>query len=65
MNLFWAMMHKLRRVLSERDNSYELEGEIELDEGFYSTSFSFEVNEFTGKRNHLKEEKDHKKNQKY
>jgi len=36
----WAMMHKLRRVLSERDNLYDLEGDTELDEGFYSTSFS-------------------------
>lgn len=60
----WAMMHKLRRVLSERDNSYELEGEIELDEGFYSTSFSFDINEFTGKKESLKRGKGSQKKSK-
>jgi hypothetical protein len=50
----WAMMHKIRRVLSERDNTYKLDGEVELDEGFYSISFSFDINEFTGKRELLK-----------
>ena len=60
----WAMMHKLRRVLSERDNSYQLEGEIELDEGFYSTSFSFDINEFTGKKESLKRGKGSQKKSK-
>ena len=50
----WAMMHKIRRVLSERDNTYKLDGEVELDEGFYSISFSFDINEFTGRRELLK-----------
>jgi hypothetical protein len=53
-------MHKIRRVLSERDNTYKLDGEVELDEGFYSISFSFDINEFTGKESYLKEEKVHK-----
>ena len=50
----WAMMHKIRRVLSERDNTYKLDDNVELDEGFYSISFSFEINEFTGKRESIK-----------
>jgi len=50
----WAMMHKIRRILSERDSLYKLDGEVELDEGFYSISFSFNINEFTGQRELLK-----------
>jgi len=33
----WAMLHKLREVMGQRDNKYELSGQIELDEGFFST----------------------------
>jgi len=44
----WAMMHKIRSAFSKRDNLYQVDGEVELDEGFYSTSFSFDINEFTG-----------------
>jgi transposase-like protein len=50
----WAMMHKIRRVLSERDNTYKLDGEVELDEGFYSISFSFGIDEFSGVKETLK-----------
>jgi len=50
----WAMMHKIRRVLSERDNMYKLDGDVELDEGFYSISFSFNINEITGQIQRLK-----------
>jgi len=60
----WAMMHKIRRVLSEREDSYNLEGEIELDEGFYSTSFSFDINEFTGVKETLKRGKGSQKKSK-
>lgn len=50
----WSMMHKIRRVLSERDDQYKLDGEVELDEGFYSIAFTLGINEFTGEREVLK-----------
>jgi hypothetical protein len=50
----WSMMHKIRRVMSERDETYQLEGQVELDEGFYSTAFSLTMHEFTGKLEELK-----------
>lgn len=31
----WAMMHKLRSVMGQRDNRYQLTGNFELDEGFF------------------------------
>lgn len=31
----WFMMHKLRIVMGKRDALYELEGSIEIDEGFF------------------------------
>lgn len=33
----WAMLHKLRQAMGKRDDHYQLTGEIELDEGFFST----------------------------
>jgi transposase-like protein len=33
----WEMMHKLRAVMGNRDECYQLAGQIELDEGFFST----------------------------
>lgn len=33
----WAMLHKLRLAMRNRDENYELSGVIELDEGFFST----------------------------
>jgi len=33
----WAMLHKIRIVMGLRDDEYQLEGEIELDEGFFET----------------------------
>lgn len=33
----WHMVHKLRLSMGKRDNLYQLNGEIELDEGFFST----------------------------
>jgi hypothetical protein len=33
----WAMMHKIRAAMGNRDSQYNLSGIIELDEGFFST----------------------------
>jgi len=33
----WAMMHKLRCVMGLRDDKYDLNGEVELDDGFFET----------------------------
>jgi hypothetical protein len=33
----WAMVHKLRIAMGKRDSQYTLSGQIELDEGFFST----------------------------
>lgn len=33
----WAMVHKLRSVMGLRDDEYQLDDEIELDEGFFKT----------------------------
>ncbi len=32
----WAMMHKLRKAMGERDDQYTLEGMIEMDEGYFT-----------------------------
>ena len=31
----WAMLHKLRRVMANRDEKYQLTGDVELDEAFF------------------------------
>jgi hypothetical protein len=33
----WAMLHKLRQVMGNRDERYSLKGIVELDEGYFST----------------------------
>lgn len=33
----WEMTNKLRDVMGKRDNLYQLTGETELDDGFFST----------------------------
>jgi hypothetical protein len=33
----WTMLHKLRLAMGKRDDQYILTGQIELDEGFFST----------------------------
>jgi hypothetical protein len=33
----WAMMHKIRAAMGNRDSGYTLSGIIELDDGFFST----------------------------
>lgn len=50
----WAMMHKIRRIMSKRDQIYKLEKEVELDEAFYSVTYSFTNDEFTGETEELK-----------
>lgn len=36
-NPIWAMLHKIRLAMGKRDSRYDLEGVMELDEGFFST----------------------------
>ena len=38
----WLMLHKIRDAMGKRDGRYTLSGEIELDEGFFSTEISTE-----------------------
>ena len=33
----WEMMHKIRLAMGKRDSKYQLSGQMELDEGFFST----------------------------
>jgi DNA-directed RNA polymerase subunit RPC12/RpoP len=33
----WYMMHKIRTVMGARDNKYELDGVVELDDAFFKT----------------------------
>ena len=32
----WAMLHKLRKAMGQRDEMYTLEGMIEMDEGYFT-----------------------------
>ena len=36
----WAMIHKLRRAMGNRDDRYTLEGMIEMDEGYFTIGAS-------------------------
>ena len=45
----WAMVHKLRRAMGNRDARYTLEGMIEMDEGYFTIESS-EVEKAKGKR---------------
>ena len=38
----WTMLHKLRLAMGKRDDQYMLSGQIELDEGFFSTAIPTE-----------------------
>lgn len=38
----WGMLHKLRQAMGKRDGQYQLSGQIELDEGFFSTEIADE-----------------------
>lgn len=45
----WAMVHKLRKAMGNRDARYTLEGMIEMDEGYFTIESS-EVEKSKGKR---------------
>jgi NAD-dependent dihydropyrimidine dehydrogenase PreA subunit len=45
----WAMVHKIRKAMGNRDARYTLEGMIEMDEGYFTVSSS-EVEQNEGKR---------------
>lgn len=45
----WAMVHKLRKAMGNRDARYTLEGMIEMDEGYFTVAAS-EVEQSKGKR---------------
>lgn len=45
----WAMVHKLRKSMGNRDASYTLEGMIEMDEGYFTVTSS-EIEKGKGKR---------------
>ena len=51
----WAMVHKLRRAMGNRDARYTLEGMIELDEGYFSVA-SKEIERGKGTRGRGAEE---------
>lgn len=36
----WAMVHKLRKAMGNRDDRYTLEGMIEMDEGYFTIEAS-------------------------
>lgn len=45
----WAMIHKLRKAMGNRDARYTLEGMIEMDEGYFTVESS-EIEQQKGKR---------------
>lgn len=45
----WAMVHKLRKAMGNRDDRYALEGMIELDEGYFTVASS-EIEQSKGVR---------------
>lgn len=45
----WAMVHKLRKAMGNRDARYTLEGMIEMDEGYFTVESS-EIEQEQGKR---------------
>jgi len=45
----WAMVHKLRKAMGNRDSRYSLEGMIEMDEGYFTVE-STEIEKAKGKR---------------
>lgn len=45
----WAMVHKLRKAMGNRDARYTLEGMIEMDEGYFTVESS-EIEQEKGKR---------------
>ncbi len=45
----WAMVHKIRRAMGNRDARYTLEGMVEMDEGYFTVQSS-EIEQNKGKR---------------
>ncbi|MBS2098874.1 IS1595 family transposase [Carboxylicivirga linearis] len=45
----WAMVHKLRKAMGNRDSRYSLEGMIEMDEGYFTVE-STDIEKAKGKR---------------
>jgi len=45
----WAMVHKLRKAMGNRDARYTLEGMVEMDEGYFTVASS-EIEKAKGKR---------------
>lgn len=45
----WAMVHKLRKAMGNRDDRYTLEGMIEMDEGYFTVGSS-DIEKSKGKR---------------
>jgi transposase-like protein len=45
----WAMIHKLRIVMGQRDSEYKLMDDVEIDEAFFVTTVPKEVDEFGNK----------------
>jgi hypothetical protein len=41
----WAMVHKLRKAMGQRDDRYTLEGMIEMDEGYFTIEASQQAHE--------------------
>lgn len=46
----WAMDHKIREAMRQRDDHYTLEGIIEADEGYFSVEASPSRTAFTESR---------------
>jgi len=46
----WAMLHKLRSIMGQRDNEYKIDGAVELDDGFFTTGIPQEEKDAPLKR---------------
>lgn len=50
----WAMMHKIRAGMGNRESRYKLDGEIELDDAFMEVVKERTIDPLTGKREKMK-----------
>lgn len=50
----WEMLHKLREAMGKRDSRYTLEGEIELDEGFFTVDYDADTPRHRGRGSEAK-----------
>ena len=46
----WAMMHKIRKAMGNRDNKYQMEKIVEFDDAFVKTSSDYKEDDTYGKR---------------